>query len=61
MTAWSVLPVGATKMLVRVNASECLVMWINGLTLELTFEEGATRGVWLFGDHWLFEITAAQA
>jgi len=36
-------------------------MWINGLTLELTLEEGATRGVWLFGDHWLFEIKAALA
>ena len=48
-------------MLVRANASECVVMWINGLTLELTFEEGTTRGVWLFGDHWLLEIKAALA
>lgn len=50
------------RMLIRATRMECLVMLRNGLTLELNFDRsGHTRGVWLLGDRWLFEVVAAEA
>ncbi|MGD8861137.1 MAG: hypothetical protein PVI30_14110 [Myxococcales bacterium] len=48
-------------MLIRANQELCLVMMRNGLTLELTYGDGWSRGVWLLGENWLFEVHAGSA
>lgn len=48
-------------MLIRATTNECLVMLWNGLTLELSFGIGETRGVWLLGERFLQEVVAGVA
>lgn len=48
-------------MLIRATHKQCLVMLLNGLTLELSFAAGETRGVWLLGERFLFEVIAGSA
>ena len=38
-----------------------LVAMTNGLTLELTYNEGSTYGVWLFGERFLWWVVAGNA
>lgn len=49
------------QMLIRTSKHACYVMLRNGLTLELTFGSGETRGVWLIGDRFLFDVVAGAA
>jgi hypothetical protein len=48
-------------MLIRENRKVCMVMMPNGLTLELTYNEGSTYGVWLLGEHFLWWVVAGAA
>jgi len=48
-------------MLIRAHDHTCLVAMTNGLTLELTYNEGSTYGVWLFGDRFLWWVVAGTA
>jgi len=48
-------------MLIRSHKDTCLVAMSNGLTLELTYNDGSTHGVWLFGDRFLWWVTAGAA
>jgi hypothetical protein len=48
-------------MLIRDNRKVCMVMMPNGLTLELTYNEGNTYGVWLLGEHFLWWVVAGAA
>lgn len=48
-------------MLIRATRDECFVMLWNGLTLEISFGVGLTRGVWLLGERYLSEVEAGQA
>ena len=48
-------------MLIRATRDECYVILWNGLTLELSYGIGLTRGVWLLGERYLGEIIAGQA
>lgn len=48
-------------MLIRENNNVCLMMMPNGLTLELTYNEGSTYGVWLLGERFLWWVVAASA
>lgn len=48
-------------MLIRATRDECYVILWNGLTLELSYKFGLTRGVWLLGERYLSEIVAGQA
>jgi len=43
------------------NANTCSMMMANGLTLELTYNEGSTYGVWLIGERFLWWVVAASA
>lgn len=48
-------------MLIRANNKVCMVMMPNGLTLELTYGEGSTYGVWLFGERFVWWVVAGSA
>jgi hypothetical protein len=48
-------------MLIRENNNMCLMMMPNGLTLELTYTEGSTYGVWLLGERFLWWVIAGVA
>ena len=48
-------------MLIRATRHECFVILWNGLTLELSYGLGSTRGVWLLGERYLSEVVAGQA
>ena len=48
-------------MLIRENRKVCMVIMPNGLTLELTYEEGNTYGVWLLGERFLWWVVAGAA
>lgn len=48
-------------MLIRATPDECFVMLWNGLTLELSYGIGSTRGVWLLGERFLQEVVAGEA
>jgi hypothetical protein len=48
-------------MLIRENNNVCSMMLSNGLTLELTYSEGSTYGVWLFGERFLWWVVAGSA
>lgn len=48
-------------MLIRENNNLCLMMLPNGLTLELTYNEGSTYGVWLLGERLLWWVVAGVA
>jgi len=50
-----------STMLIRATRDECFVMLWNGLTLELSYGIGSTRGVWLLGERFLQEIVAGEA
>src|SRR5262249_50705618 len=47
--------------LIREKKSVCVVMLENGLTLELTYNEGSTYGVWLLGERLVWWVVAASA
>jgi hypothetical protein len=49
------------QMLIRSHNDTCLVAMTNGLTLELTYNEGSTYGVWLFGERFLWWVVAGAA
>jgi hypothetical protein len=56
------LPRKASKqMLIRSHNDTCLVAMNNGLTLELTYNEGSTYGVWLLGERFLWWVVAGAA
>ena len=48
-------------MLIRSHNDTTLVAMTNGLTLELTYNEGSTYGVWLFGERFLWWVVAGNA
>lgn len=48
-------------MLIRSHNETTLVAMTNGLTLELTYNEGSTYGVWLFGERFLWWVVAGSA
>jgi hypothetical protein len=48
-------------MLIRQNRKVCMVIMPNGLTLELTYNEGSTYGVWLLGERLLWWVVAGAA
>lgn len=48
-------------MLIRSHNDTCLVAMQNGLTLELTYNEGSTYGVWLYGERFLWWVVAGAA
>lgn len=48
-------------MVIHATKEECFVILYNGLTLELTYGIGATRGCWLLGERFMFEVVAGQA
>lgn len=50
-----------STMLIRATPDECFVMLWNGLTLELSYGIGSTRGVWLLGERFLQEVVAGEA
>jgi hypothetical protein len=48
-------------MLIRENRKVCMVIMPNGLTLELTYNEGSTYGVWLLGERLVWWVVAGAA
>lgn len=48
-------------MVIHATKEECFVILVNGLTLELWYGEGSTRGCWLLGENFMSEVVAAQA
>lgn len=48
-------------MLMRANKNVFAMMMSNGLTLELTYDQGSTYGVWLLGERFLWWVVAASA
>lgn len=53
--------VEVSEVLIREKKSVCMVMLRNGLTLELTYTEGSTYGVWLLGERLLWWVVGASA
>jgi hypothetical protein len=49
------------RVLIREKKSVCMVMLRNGLTLELTYSEGSTYGVWLLGERLVWWVVGASA
>jgi hypothetical protein len=49
------------RMLNRDTSHICQMLMPNGLTLELTYNDGSTYGVWLLGEHLVWWVIAASA
>jgi hypothetical protein len=49
------------RMLNRDTSHLCQMRMPNGLSLELTYNDGSTYGVWMLGEHLLWWVIAASA
>jgi hypothetical protein len=49
------------RMLTRDNNNICQMLMPHGLTLELTYNDGSTYGVWMLGERLLWWVVAASA
>ena len=54
-------PATTRRMLTRENNNICQMLMPNGLTLELTYNQGSTYGVWMLGQQLLWWVIAASA